>query len=92
MLSEGEDALLQSLDGIVLRRRNSDLQPLLDLGPGGGASFADKDGRGLEVVISARTEDGGAYDVNLTLPTSTKGAVLRSEGRCSSIMLVLSAL
>jgi hypothetical protein len=66
----GDQVTIEARGGMVSRE---DLEePLLDLGPGGGVSFL-RYGKGLEVKIHARTEDGGAYDVNLILPPVRSG-------------------
>lgn len=59
--------VVESTDGMVNRRRDGELEPIIDLGPGGGITFLVYD-KGVELKIHARTEDGGAYDVNLILP------------------------
>lgn len=64
-LPGGDLVTFESHDGVVSRVGQE--EPMLDLGPGGGVSFL-RYGKGLEVKIHARTEDGGAYDVNLILP------------------------
>lgn len=63
-------ALLQCRDGTLWRRRGESLESLLCLGPGGGSCFVGLEPRGLEARIWARTEDGGAYDVTVTIPGS----------------------
>lgn len=64
---DGSTVTIESRDGMVSRRRQGQSEPIIDLGPGGGISFL-RYGKGLEAKIHARTEDGGAYDVNLILP------------------------
>lgn len=60
--------VIESADGMVQRRgKDGEFEPIVDLGPGGGVSFLVY-GAGVELKIHARTEDEGAYDVNLILP------------------------
>lgn len=59
--------VIESTGGMVNRRREGALEPIIDLGPGGGISFQVY-GAGVELKIHARIEDDGAYDVNLILP------------------------
>lgn len=59
--------LIESLEGVVSRVIEQERETIIDLGPGGGVSFVLY-GEGVEAKIHARTEDGGAHDLNLILP------------------------
>lgn len=81
--TDGALAIIESRDGLVSRRpRSGEAEPLIDLGPAGGVCFLRFGAAALEVKIHARTEDGGAYDVNLILPgASGAGASAPRAGR-----------
>lgn len=65
---QGASSVIESAEGVVKRRRDGECEELLDLGPGGGVNFHRYGTAGVEVRIHARTDDGGAYDLNLILP------------------------
>lgn len=81
--STTQEFLLESRDGTVFRRQADQCHPIVSLGPGGSVRFLTH-GRGVEVRIQARTEDGGVYDVNLILPpvkvSQVKAASLAAAG------------
>ncbi len=66
---DGGNVLIEARDAIVfLHHADRKPEPIMDLGPGGGINFRLSGPQGLDVKIQARTQDGGAYDLNLTLP------------------------
>lgn len=61
--------LVSHSDGTLTRQtEKSEPEVLLELGLGGGVDFQHNPRAGLEVHVMARTEDGGSYDVRMTLP------------------------
>jgi hypothetical protein len=76
---DGSAVIIECRDGMVSRRHQGQSEPIVDLGPGGGISFL-RHGKGLEAKIHARTEDGGAYDVNLILPPPRPRLAPQGEG------------
>jgi hypothetical protein len=77
--TDGTTVVIESLDGVLSRHQRGQTESILDLGPGGGVSF-ERCGNGLEVKIHARTEDGGVYDVSLTLPQERSPKRLLTDG------------
>lgn len=63
--------IVESQGGLVTRcPEGAERESIIDLGPdgtGAGVSFVPY-GESVEIKIHARTEDGGAHDMNLILP------------------------
>ena len=67
-------------DGSVTRQSDGHAsEVLLELGKGGGVDFHHDPRVGLDVHVLARTDDGGSYDVRMTIPPWTSRGSPRLE-------------